>query len=380
MVLLPKSSVASEVKLQSQLLMKQLVERLASTGYSTIAFSHVIYGRPRTEDSVDALLQLPVSASQQRATNESTSEEQQASKRSRVETQSRIRIVKRLHAVVENLSDVGVYSKTNAAENAATLSILQDYDLVSLAPRNEATFQASCSASEADIVTLDYTAGRGGVQLPFRIRASDVRALVQRGAAFELHYAPALLNIHQRKALVQTARSLQMASIGVRPKPLILFSSGDRTVTGDVDMGAMALRSPGDLINLQQTVLGLDASVSHDALGASATRVFERGRLRKLGQLEKCEMIDVCMESDFVDNSKAAVKKQGKKQEASVEIKHLRILSKNNRTMTVWTMDSSLYNVNASTKLIYCNNTVWLSSLRPLSRGILTGQNLSMIK
>ena len=294
MVVLPKSSAATEVKIQSQLLMKQMVERLSSIGCTRMAFSHIVYGSPRMEDNVASLLQLP---SQKRATGESVGEDtQQTAKRSKWDHANAIQIAHRLHAVVENLSDIGVYSKTNATENASTLSLLQSYDLVSLAPRNEATFQAACSASEADIITLDYTAGRGGVQLPFRIRPVDVRAVVQRGAAFELHYAPALLHINRRKAMVQTARSLQMASIGVRPKPRLIFSSGDRNVTGDVDMGAMALRSPGDLINLLQTVLGLDASVSHDALGASASSILERGRLRRLGQLESRKMIDVYMD------------------------------------------------------------------------------------
>jgi RNase P/RNase MRP subunit p30 len=204
---------------------------------------------------------------------------------------------------VENLSDVGVYTRTTGTENNDTLNLLQEYDLVSLAPRNDATFQAACCASEADIVTLDYTAGRGGVQLPFRIRPSDVKAVVQRGAAFELHYAPALLHINQRKALVQTARSLQMASVGVRPKPRILFSSGDRNVMGDSDMGAMALRSPGDLINLLQTVLCLDATMAHDALGESGTSILERGRLRRLGQLDSRGLVDVYIDGEVLENT-----------------------------------------------------------------------------
>ena len=232
-----------------------------------------------------------------------------------------IRIVHRLHAVVENLSDVGAFSKTDASENNATLSLLREYDLISLAPRNDATFQAACLASEVDIVTLDYTAGRGGIQIPFRIRPVDVKAVVERGAAFELHYAPALLNIPQRKALVQAARSLQMASVGIRPKPRLVFSSGNRIVTGEVDMGAMALRSPGDLINLLQAVLGLDSSVSHDALGASATSVLERGRLRKLEQLDRCNAINVCMESDFVKSLESDEGGHNEKKEELVEVK-----------------------------------------------------------
>lgn len=304
MVLLPKYSAATEVKIQAQLLLKQVLDRLFWVGYTTAAVSHVVYGRPRMkEDNIESLLQLPSSTSLE-STSADTKRESadRAAKRSKPEGIPPIRIVKRLHAVVENLSDVGVYTRTTGTENNDTLNLLQEYDLASLAPRNDATFQAACCASEADIVTLDYTAGRGGVQLPFRIRPSDVKAVVQRGAAFELHYAPALLHINQRKALVQTARSLQMASVGVRPKPRILFSSGDRNVMGDSDMGAMALRSPGDLINLLQTVLCLDATMAHDALGESGTSILERGRLRRLGQLDSRRLVDVYIDGDVLVN------------------------------------------------------------------------------
>lgn len=318
MVLLPKSSSAPEDKIQAQLLMKQLVDRLSCTGFTTMAFTRVVYGRPQVEDGVASMLELPVASGFLRkgATSETETDlRPPTAKRSKQATKSDIGIVNRLHAVVENLSDVGAFTSSDASESTATLSLLREYDLVSLSPRNDATFQAACLASEVDIVTLDYTAGRGGIQIPFRIRPLDVKAMVERGAAFELHYAPALLNVPQRKALVQTARSLQMASIGIRPKPRLVFSSGNRTVTGDVDMGAMALRSPGDLINLLQTVLGLDASVSHDALGASGTSVLERGRLRKLEQLDRRNAIDVCMESDYVKSLESDEKEGNEKTE-----------------------------------------------------------------
>jgi len=324
MVQLPRSSSSSEVKIQAQLIMKQLVERLASIGYTTIAFSHVVYGRPRPDDSVESILQLNIATTHKRGDlDESSIGAATGNHMSKGNTHSNIRTVRRLHAIVENSSDVGVYSNTNATENAATLSLLQEYDLVSLAPRNDVSFQLACSASEADIVTLDYTAGRGGVQIPFRIRPADVRAVVERGAAFELHYCPALLNVQQRKALVQTARLLQMASTGVRPKPRILFSSGGRTITGDVDMGPMALRSPGDLINLMQTVLGVEATTAQNAMRSSAIKVLERGARRQTGQLQSRFAVDVVSESDFVRQSSAkdefVEKSQEKKGEAVVE-------------------------------------------------------------
>jgi RNase P/RNase MRP subunit p30 len=319
MVLQPKTSSAPEVKIQAQLMMNQLLERLASTGYTTVAFAHIVYGRPRPVDSVESILRLAESQTHKCGATHDSAERQ-----SEEESHAKIRTVKRLHAIVENSSDVGAYSNTNAVDNASTLSLLQEYDLVSLAPRNDVTFQAACSASEADIVTLDYTAGRGGIQLPFRIRTVDVRAVVERGAAFELHYAPALLNVQQRKALVQSARLLQMASTGIRPKPNILFSSGDRTLTGDIDIGPMALRSPGDLINLMQTVLRLDAITARDAMGLSASKALERGMLRKLGQLKSRNAavgVVVFSELEFVKQStnNEFEEKQEKKEQRVLE-------------------------------------------------------------
>jgi ribonuclease P/MRP protein subunit RPP1 len=183
---------------------------------------------------------------------------------------------------LENLSDVGVY-----LSNGPHKELLNEYDLVSVSPRNEATFQSACaSATVADIITLDYSTTRG-LRLPFKIRSSDVKAVMERHAAFEIPFAPALLHGKLRKALVQTGRELQTGSLG--SKPCVLFSSGDRTFE-ESDVGAMALRMPGDLANLMQTVLHFDPTTSHHAVGASGLVVLKRAEERRWGKSDVGEV------------------------------------------------------------------------------------------
>jgi hypothetical protein len=292
MVLLPKESSG----LQSQLMVKELMNRLASSGFTHMALTHTIYGRPRPEDRADkALPESLWKVSQDKGT-----EKEPASKKRKFNcggdddaksSNSPIRILRRLHAVIENLSDVGVYMA-----NGPHADILNEYDIVSVSPRNEKVFASVCkSASVADIITLDYTAGRGGLKLPYKIRSVDIKNVVARQAVLEVPFAPALLHTKQRKALVQTSRELQMASMGVKIN--VLFSSGDRTFD-EVDMGAMALRTPGDLTNLMQAVLRFDPKTSHDAVGASGMTVIKRAKHRRFGS---SDIADVFVQDNTIE-------------------------------------------------------------------------------
>ena len=261
---IPKKTPGSSL-LESKLVVRQLLQRLESTGLTHAALTHTVYGRPRIpEDCCDAA--LPDSLWKQTESTTTTTR------------RDSFKVLKRLHAVVENLSDVGFYA-IKADDSSSTL---KDYELVSIAPRNDATFQAACvSATAAEIITLDYTSGRGAVQLPFKIRTSDVKAAVARNAVFEIPYSPAILNQTQRKALIQTCRELQMASLGLKAK--VLLSSGDR-MESQVDVGAMALRTPGDLVNLMESVLRFDSGASHDALTLTGAFAIEQGRRRRFGE------------------------------------------------------------------------------------------------
>lgn len=237
------------------LLMQQAVDRLSSIGYTDIAFCHTIYGKAKVHDTAGTSLSLV----------------------SKLNPKSLI-ILKRLHVVVENLSDVGYYT----VENDSINSILQGYDLVSMSPRNEPAFMAACStATLIDIITLDYTSGRGGVQLPYKIRTIDVKATCNRGAVIEIPYSPAILNLGQRKALVATAQALQSSSLGAKPK--VLLSSGDSN--------PMALRAPGDLINLMTAVLQFNPTISYAALNQIGGFVAEKAKRRQFGIIA-----DICLE------------------------------------------------------------------------------------
>jgi ribonuclease P/MRP protein subunit RPP1 len=283
MVLLPNDVSG----LESQLQIKDIMNRLASTGFTHMALTHTIYGRPRPiEDRAEVA--IPKSLWMGSKDNaETTNNKEPSTKRQKTtnETSSRkppLRVLRRLHAVLENLSDVGVY-----LSNGPNASLLNEYDLVSVSPRNEATFQSACaSATVADIITLDYTTR--GIRLPYRIRSSDVKAVIDRQAAFEIPFAPALLHGKQRKALVSTCRDLQTSSLGT--KPCILFSSGDRTFE-ESDVGAMAMRMPGDLSNILQTVLHFDPSTSLKAVGASGLAVLKRAEDRRWGKSDVGDVV-----------------------------------------------------------------------------------------
>lgn len=276
----PKEAQAQTQGLESKLVVRQLLKRLEATGYTHAALTHTVYGCPRVpEDRVDTV--LPESIWERDSTKQTRNS-------------NAFRVLRRLHAVVENLSDVGFYAIK--ADDAS--SLLEEYDVVSIAPRNDAAFQACCvSATAAEIITLDYTSGRGGVQLPFRIRTTDVRAAVERRAVFEIPYAPGILNQNQRKALVQTCRELQMASLGLKAK--VVLSSGDR-IEGQTDVGAMALRTPGDLVNLMESVLRFDSGTSHDALTSAGAFVLEQGRKRRFGE---SLVSDICIDSGTRETS-----------------------------------------------------------------------------
>jgi len=241
-----------------------LLERLEATGYTHAAITHTIYGRPSAdEDNAKSALPESLWVDSSAEKNSRASETKRSVKPS-------VRVLRRLHAVIENLSDLGSYA-----------SSADEYDLVSISPRNDTVFQAVCaSGTGADIITLDYTAGRGRVQLPFKIRTVDVKAAVKRNAVFEIPYAPAVLNRNQRKALVQTCRELQMASLGLKPR--IILSSGDRS-EGENDASVMALRSPGDLVNLLSTVMRFDSRTASRALTMTPSFAMEQARKRRFG-------------------------------------------------------------------------------------------------
>mmetsp|Transcript_9861 Transcript_9861/g.27371 ORF Transcript_9861/g.27371 Transcript_9861/m.27371 type:complete len:427 (-) Transcript_9861:60-1340(-) len=266
----------------SQLVQRQLLlHRLASLGYSNVAFTHTVFGPPHGErDLADEALPL----------DDPTKIKTSSLPRSNGDIQT----IRRLHTVVENLSDVGLFVRIS--QNATSLGgekwkvmseLLSGYDIVSLAPGNEVAFQAACNtATAAEIISLDYSMRSGGTSLPFRIRSADVKAAIARNAVFEIPYAPAILNSKYRKKLIQCCREFQTASAGLKPR--LIFSSGSRSFQDEggvtvQDAADMALRTPGDIRNLLCTMLGFDDKTASKVFTESADYVLKQGLERRYG-------------------------------------------------------------------------------------------------
>ncbi|KAL7566724.1 hypothetical protein ACA910_017779 [Epithemia clementina (nom. ined.)] len=260
---------------------KMLLRRLEDVGFTHVAFAHTVYGVPNAaRDRADDTLPLK---------NENV-DVAKASKS--------IKVLRRLHVVVENLSDVGLFVKPMSPVDDIALrtgnqkslhELFGDYDLISLAPGNDVSFQAACSnATAAEIITLDYTAkgsGSGG-GLPYRIRSADVRAAVARNAVFEIPYAPAILHAKFRRKLIQCCREFHASSAGLKPRivvssgPRTCFEKDGRTIHDALDM---AIRTPGDIKNLLCTVLQFNDKNVSPVFTSSCDFAISKGLERRCG-------------------------------------------------------------------------------------------------
>jgi RNase P subunit p30 len=216
-----------------------VLQQLRQAGYCQCALTHMVYGRPKEE--VDgAELAIPAALLQQ----------------------SPIPVLRRLHVVVETLTDVALFA---GHQSSPIEHILNGYDIVSLNPRNAATWEAACRTVVqrrlVDILSVDYHSSH---VLPFRIKRADVQHLARNNIVLEIPYAPALIDMKARRNLMLTCNAAVVSAGGLR----VLLSSGPRLVN-NVDTGPQALRSPGDLLNLARVVMGFSASTVRHALDGS---------------------------------------------------------------------------------------------------------------
>lgn len=314
-----------------------LVQRLRNTGYSTIAFSHTVHGSALLDPVRDgAMRTIPPSIvedllygtspekkeKKKRKRNdaildgddenfEKTTSESTTSSDTGTPNQNRlgITILRRLNVIIEQPSDLTRYSSNpieaslaliqNSNQTAPNLlnhkNALDSYDIIALIPLNDESFTSACNSTttlHSDIITLDYTKGRGGIQLPYKMRAADIRGATRRGIVFEVSYGPALIDPSKRRALVRAARLVSDVFAGVREPhpPRIIMSSGSRRRIGggdekiDGDVGVMALRSPGDMKNLAGIVLGWDDVLVSKIMSEHPQMVVMRGHNRRLGR------------------------------------------------------------------------------------------------
>ena len=244
------------------LVVDQLLARLVSAGYQTVALTHTVYGAPRPEtDSVEQV--LPSSLWKKK--------------------HSSLRVLRRLHAVIENAADLTAFSSQKQ-------QLLHQYDLVSVSPRNDTVLQQLCTATRKntdsyyllDIITFDAFQHRTAVS----IRGADINAALSRGVALELPYASAVLNPQHRRGWIQTAREMWQvtttaSSSSGNAASSLLLSSGSRICSSEDDVGALALRLPEDITNLAQTVLRWPKWSMSGSVHACLQQAAERRGLAK---------------------------------------------------------------------------------------------------
>ena len=240
MVLLPKD-VDKAVRF---LKFQQITDRLDFLGYSSIALVHQVYGKPKdldTDKIFDPYEQILSGNKKRKRT---------------------LQVYRRLHAVVENLSDVAFFTSNEH-------KVFDSYDLISIAPCSEAILDSVCSSALVNIITLDYT--RGG--LPFKLRSTHVRAAVDRNIAMEVLYGPSIHHLPHRKAMIQTIRAVESASRG--RKLQLIVSSGGETNT---------LRLPGDMANVLITLACLDPVQARAAQSKAPSWVLDEIQRRRIGE------------------------------------------------------------------------------------------------
>lgn len=283
-----------------------LVQRLQSIGYSTIALSHSIDDGKIRPDRDIATKTIPSSLIEYVALNSGGVK--------KIEwTNKDFTILRRMNITIHESSQLSDFCWNSP--NETLTEVLRSYELIAMNPRNDSSFSSICNMSNlfyCDIISLDYTSGRGGIQLPYKLRGSDIKAATDRGIVFELSYAPALTNPSKRKAFLQTARQFLNATLGVKDSlhqpPKLIISSGDRDFE-NIDHGIMALRSYLDMKNFAQIVLGFDDKFASDIFCAYSSWVVQRGCNRHCGKVSSGASIDLpsktCKQTKFevIDDS-----------------------------------------------------------------------------
>lgn len=258
MVLLPKEVDKAVRYLKFQ----QITDRLDFLGYSSIALVHQVYGKPKDLDADQIFHPYELILSSNK-------------KRKRT-----MQVHRRLHAVLENLSDVAFFTSHDH-------KAFDSYDLISVAPCSDAILDSVCSSALVDIITLDYT--RGG--LPFKLRSSHVQAAVDRNIAMEVLYGPSIHHLTHRKAMIQTIRAVESASRG--KKLQLIVSSGGETNT---------LRLPGDISNVLMTLACLDPVQARAAQCKAPSAVLDDARRRRLGQGTTTTVVSVALATQKEDD------------------------------------------------------------------------------
>ena len=146
---------------------------------------------------------------------------------------------------------------------AANLANVQKYDIVSVMPLTEKTFNFACDKLDhIHIITIDTNSG-----LKFHVSPGAVKSAVERGIYFEALYGEAVSNPSARKFFMSGIADISRATRGGRH---LILSSGCENM--------YSLRRPYDIINLLK-VMGLKHA--EKALTSYPLDVIARARRRR---------------------------------------------------------------------------------------------------
>ena len=269
------SSAGSTSKSWTRQQLAQIYQtRLRQLGYSGVAFCHTSYGRlDINKDDADIVLPWKdiISGANEEKNNYTFGRENSHG----------MSIYRRINIVLEEVTDVSRLLLPSQSNNQSISSMLRKYDIVSLQPMSESTFQNVCellpsfdtnsdSTIPVDIIVLEYATGsRGGYGLPYRIRKDNIIKTMEAGVTFELCYATAMVDQKRRQGFLRTLTDFLSIYNSIQKKymlinkhmnvkigkkmckcdryPLLIGSGSRNNYSAGTDEGMITLRSPNDV-------------------------------------------------------------------------------------------------------------------------------------
>uniref|UniRef100_A0A1D1YK75 Ribonuclease P protein subunit p30 n=1 Tax=Anthurium amnicola TaxID=1678845 RepID=A0A1D1YK75_9ARAE len=158
---------------------------------------------------------------------------------------------------------VAVDSALGSAALKSLSSILRTYHLVAVRPLNQTAFDQACTASQVDLIAIDFSQ-----QLPFRLKLTMVKAAIERGVYFEITYSRMISDAHIRGQMLSNVKLLVDWTRGKN----LIFSSGASSVN--------ELRGPYDVMNLS-TLFGVSMERAKLAISKNCRSLLTNALRRK---------------------------------------------------------------------------------------------------
>ncbi|XP_022146309.1 uncharacterized protein LOC111015544 isoform X2 [Momordica charantia] len=141
--------------------------------------------------------------------------------------------------------------------------LLKTYDLIAVKPLNQHAFEQACEKLEIDIIAIDFAE-----KLPFRLKQGLIKSAIQRGVYFELMYSDLLLDVHERRQMISTA------------KLLVDWTKGKNLILSSAASSVNEIRGPYDVANLS-SLLGVSMERAKAAVSKNCRNLIANALKRK---------------------------------------------------------------------------------------------------